>query len=51
MLRDFFEVDRRHIVVATLAELAQREQVDPQLCADAIERYQIDTQAGASWEC
>lgn len=51
MLRDFFEVDRWHIVVATLAELVQREQIDPQFCADAIERYQIDPQAAASWEC
>ncbi|MFT6892038.1 MAG: pyruvate dehydrogenase E1 component [Halioglobus sp.] len=51
MLRDFFEVDRRHIVVATLAELAQREQIAPQICSDAIERYQIDPQAPASWEC
>jgi len=51
MLRDFFEIDRRHIVVAALAELGRRGAVDVQVCADAIVRYEIDPEAAASWNC
>ena len=38
-LRRFFEVDRHHIALAALRE------VDPQLAADAIDRYDIDPDA------
>ncbi|PLW81485.1 pyruvate dehydrogenase (acetyl-transferring), homodimeric type [Kineobactrum sediminis] len=51
MLRGFFEVDRKHIVVAALSSLAQRGEIDPQVCADAIVLYGIDPQATASWDC
>ena len=51
MLRDFFEVDRKHIVLATLASLAQRGEIDSQVCADAIAQYQINPETAASWEC
>jgi pyruvate dehydrogenase E1 component len=51
MLRDFFEVDRKHIVIAALASLAQQGVIAPQVCADAMARYQVDPQAIASWEC
>jgi len=50
MLRDFFEVDRRHIVVAALAKLAQRGEIDRRICAEAIKRYDIDPRTAASWE-
>jgi pyruvate dehydrogenase E1 component len=38
-LRAFFEVDRRYVVLAALREL------DPELAAQAIERYEIDPEA------
>jgi len=38
-LRRFFEVDRHYVAVAALREL------DPELAAQAIERYEIDTEA------
>jgi len=43
-LRDFFEVDARHIAHAALAAL------DPKLGADALHRYGIDQRARAPWE-
>ncbi|MGI9020431.1 MAG: pyruvate dehydrogenase (acetyl-transferring), homodimeric type [Solirubrobacterales bacterium] len=44
-LRSFFEVDRHHIVVATLRALAAEGSVDPTAADDAIARYEVD--AGA----
>jgi len=41
-LRRHFEVDAEHIVVATLAALAQSGDVKPEAVAEAIERYGID---------
>jgi pyruvate dehydrogenase E1 component len=38
-LRDFFEVDRRHIVLAALSALCEQGRVEPATCAQAIERY------------
>ncbi|OEY66055.1 hypothetical protein BG841_06005 [Marinobacter sp. X15-166B] len=49
-LRDFFEVDQRHIAIATLAALAQQGVVGPQMCAEAIEKYGVDVDATPSWE-
>jgi len=40
-LRRFFEVDAAHVVVATLAALANQGDVKPELVADAIARYDI----------
>jgi pyruvate dehydrogenase E1 component len=41
-LRRFFEVDAEHVVVATLAALAEMGEVKPEQVAEAIERYGID---------
>ena len=41
-LRKFFEVDRWHVVVNTLHALAQAEQIAPQQCSAAIEKYGIN---------
>ncbi|HXI35773.1 MAG TPA: pyruvate dehydrogenase (acetyl-transferring), homodimeric type, partial [Burkholderiales bacterium] len=43
-LRDFFEVDAKHIAVAALAALDQR------LAADAVRRYGIDTGTRPPWQ-
>jgi pyruvate dehydrogenase E1 component len=43
-LRRFFEVDAEHIVVATLSVLADMGEVKPEAVADAIKRYEIDTE-------
>jgi len=42
-LRDFFEVDRRYIVVATLATLADEGVIDRKLVTKALKKYKIDT--------
>ncbi|MFP5440296.1 MAG: transketolase-like TK C-terminal-containing protein, partial [Gammaproteobacteria bacterium] len=42
-LREFFEVDRRFIVVAALSALADEGKVERKLVADAIKRYGIDS--------
>ncbi len=49
-LRDFFEVDQRHIAVATLAALAQQGVIEPELCAAAIDKYGVNIDATPSWE-
>ena len=49
-LRDFFEVDRHHIVLAALASLAREGRVDAQTCQQAIERYGIDADRAPPWE-
>ncbi len=41
-LRRFFEVDAATIVVATLYELSQKQQLDPKVVQDAITRLGID---------
>jgi pyruvate dehydrogenase E1 component len=41
-LRRFFEVDAEHIVVATLAALAEFGDLKPEAVTDAIRRYDID---------
>jgi pyruvate dehydrogenase E1 component len=41
-LRDFFEVDRRYVVVAALSALARDGVVPAERVAEAIERYGID---------
>jgi len=50
-LRSFFEVNRHHIVLATLDALARAGRIGRSLCAQAIQRYGIDTKADASWSC
>jgi len=41
-LRDFFEVDAAHIVVTTLATLAQEGVVEPDIVAKAMKERKID---------
>jgi pyruvate dehydrogenase E1 component len=41
-LREFFEVDRRSIVVAALKALADQDALDARTVAEAIARYRID---------
>ena len=48
-LRSFFEVDRRHIAVAALQELAHTKAMSADIVARAIERYAIDTTCAAPW--
>ncbi|MBL1319793.1 MAG: pyruvate dehydrogenase (acetyl-transferring), homodimeric type [Methylophaga sp.] len=44
-LRSFFEVDRYHVVVATLNTLADDGQIGHDVVAKAIKKYKIDTEA------
>ncbi|MFC5064630.1 pyruvate dehydrogenase (acetyl-transferring), homodimeric type [Actinomycetospora atypica] len=46
-LRDFFEVDRRYVVVAALSALARDGKVEASVVADAISRYEIDPERPA----
>lgn len=48
-LRSFFEVDRRHVVVAALAALADEGALAREKVAEALERYGIDRDASAPW--
>ncbi len=49
-LRRFFEMDRHHIVVAALHELARRSEVPRPIPAEAIRRYGLDTSAPPPWQ-
>ena len=48
-LRAFFEVDRRHIVIASLAALASRGEAPRETVADAVARYGVDCASQAPW--
>ena len=48
-LRSFFEVDRHHVVLAALTELAKAGDVDADAPKKAIESYGIDTERPAPW--
>jgi pyruvate dehydrogenase E1 component len=48
-LRSFFEVDRRHIVVAALACLGEQGRIPRETVAAAIQRFGIDGAAAAPW--
>ncbi|PNQ04040.1 alpha-ketoglutarate dehydrogenase [Sphingobium sp. SA916] len=50
-LRQFFEVDRHHIVLAALDALASEGAIARTVLADALKRYAIDSEALASWSC
>jgi pyruvate dehydrogenase E1 component len=41
-LRDFFEVDRRWVVLTALRSLVDAGQIDRQVLAEAIKKYEID---------
>jgi pyruvate dehydrogenase E1 component len=49
-LRRFFEVDRYHIVVASLHALAADDKVTGKIVANAIERYQISVHEPPPWD-
>jgi pyruvate dehydrogenase E1 component len=49
-LRDFFEVDRRHVALAALTSLAEDGEVDADAPRKAIERYEIETERPAPWK-
>ena len=48
-LREFFETDANHVVVATLSALARDQRIDPGIVRGAIERYDIDPDVGDPW--
>jgi pyruvate dehydrogenase E1 component len=48
-LRSFFEVDRHHVVLAALTELAKTGAVDKGAPKKAIESYGIDPERPAPW--
>jgi pyruvate dehydrogenase E1 component len=48
-LRGFFEVDRRHVALAALTELAKRGEVEPEKLTEAIDKYEIKTDEGVPW--
>ncbi|MGI8407788.1 MAG: transketolase-like TK C-terminal-containing protein, partial [Actinomycetota bacterium] len=47
-LRDHFEINAQHVVVATLAALAEFGDVKPEVVADAIKRFEIDPERTSS---
>ncbi|MDE1950981.1 MAG: pyruvate dehydrogenase (acetyl-transferring), homodimeric type, partial [Burkholderiales bacterium] len=50
-LRDFFEVDRSHIVLAALTALRGQGRVEAGECAEALRRFGFDPERSASWLC
>ncbi len=48
-LRDFFEVDRRNVAVAAIAELVRDARLDAGVLKSAISRYAIDAARAAPW--
>ena len=48
-LRDFFEVDRRHIAIAALSALVESGHLDRQIVGSAMVRYQINAARAAPW--
>jgi pyruvate dehydrogenase E1 component len=48
-LRSFFEVDRHHVALAGLTELAAAGTVDAGAPAEAIRKYEIDAERPAPW--
>jgi pyruvate dehydrogenase E1 component len=48
-LRDFFEVDRHHLVLAALTALVEQGHLQARVCQEAIERYNVQTERGAAW--
>jgi pyruvate dehydrogenase E1 component len=49
-LRDFFEVDRNHVVVAALKALADEGTIDRKLVGKAIATYNIQTERPNPWD-
>ncbi|MDA0163469.1 pyruvate dehydrogenase (acetyl-transferring), homodimeric type [Solirubrobacter ginsenosidimutans] len=49
-LRSFFEVDRHHVALAALTELAKTGEVDASAPKQAIDKYGIDPERPAPWK-
>ena len=49
-LREFFEVNRYYVVIATLKALADEGLIDMKAVADAIKKYKINTDKSNPWE-
>ncbi|MDO1508911.1 MULTISPECIES: pyruvate dehydrogenase (acetyl-transferring), homodimeric type [unclassified Neisseria] len=49
-LRDFFEVDSRHVAVAALSALADQGKIEKVVVQQAIEKYGIKTDTAPSWK-
>jgi pyruvate dehydrogenase E1 component len=49
VLRDFFEVDRKHIAVAALSTLVENGHLDRQVLRKAIAQYGIKVERAAPW--
>ena len=49
-LRGFFEIDRHHVVIAALRALAEEGTVPTKQVAEAIKKYEINTEAPNPWE-
>jgi pyruvate dehydrogenase E1 component len=49
-LRNFFEVDRHHLVLAALTALAEQGSLERGVCQQAIERYALQTDREAPWK-
>jgi pyruvate dehydrogenase E1 component len=48
-LREFFEIDAGHVVVATLSALAERGEVKPETVHDAMTAHDVDPELAAPW--
>ncbi len=48
-LRDFFEVDRHHLVLAALTALVEQGRLAREVCRQAIERYGLQAERDPSW--
>ena len=49
VLREFFEIDRRHIAVAAIAELVREGLLDAKIQQAAITRYGVNVERSAPW--
>jgi pyruvate dehydrogenase E1 component len=48
-LREFFEVDRRHIAIAAITELVREGRLDAGIQQAAIIRYAVNVERAAPW--
>ncbi|WP_338722619.1 alpha-ketoglutarate dehydrogenase [Pseudomonas tolaasii] len=48
-LRDFFEVDRHHIVLAALTALVEQGSLAREVCQQAVEKYGLQAEREPSW--
>jgi pyruvate dehydrogenase E1 component len=49
VLQEFFEVDRRHIAIAAIAELVREGVLDARIHKAAIIRYSVNVERAAPW--